>query len=212
MNPRPALFNAMHRSPPGFIMPNAWDAGSAILLAESGYRAIGTTSGGIAFSLGKPDYSPSEARFGVTRDEMFARMREIVAAVDIPVNGDLEAGYGDRPEEVAETVRMAIDIGLAGGNLEDKRRGANELYDESLAVERIIAAREAIDGARSRFVLTARTDALFWQREDAFESCIRRANKYRAAGADCLFTPGAAETPVIARLTKEISGPLNLVF
>ena len=118
-------------------MPNAWDAGSAIVLTRAGFPAIATTSAGIAFSLGKPDYDVSDPRLAVTRSEMFDRMREIVEASDVPVNGDLEAGYGDTPEAVAETIRLAIEIGLAGGNIEDKKAGEG-LYDEALAVERIV--------------------------------------------------------------------------
>jgi 2-methylisocitrate lyase-like PEP mutase family enzyme len=209
---RARAFKALHEATPGFIMPNAWDAGSALVLADAGFKAIATTSGGIAFSLGKSDYTPSAARFAVSRAEMFARIREIVAAVDLPVNGDLEAGYGDSPEAVAETIRMAIDAGLAGGNIEDKRPDANALYDEGLAVERIAAAREAIHAAGSAFVLTARTDALVWAGTDAMETCIRRANKFRAVGADCLFTPGSSDIAVITRLVRDIDGPLNIVF
>jgi 2-methylisocitrate lyase-like PEP mutase family enzyme len=209
---RARAFKALHEAKPGFIMPNAWDAGSAIMLADAGFKAIATTSGGIAFSLGKPDYTPSAAGFAVSRAEMFARIREIVAAVALPVNGDLEAGYGDSPEAVAETIRMAIDAGLAGGNIEDKRPDANALYDEGLAVERIAAAREAIAAAGSAFVLTARTDALVWAEGNAIETCIRRANKFRVAGADCLFTPGPSDIAVIRRLVHDIDGPLNIVF
>ena len=204
-------FKALHQGAPGFIMPNAWDAGSAIILADAGFKAIATTSAGIAFSLGKPDYTPSAARLAVSREEMFARCREIVAAVDLPVNGDLEAGYGDRPEDVAQTIALAIEAGLAGGNIEDKRPDANALYDETLAVERIAAAREAIRAAGSDFVLTARTDALAWLGADAMAGAVRRANRFRAAGDDCLFTPGARDLDAAATLAREIEGPLNIV-
>jgi 2-methylisocitrate lyase-like PEP mutase family enzyme len=212
---RARAFRALHAAKPGFIMPNAWDAGSAIILAEAGFKAIATTSGGIAFSLGKPDYSASAARFAVSRTQMFARIGEIVSSVDLPVNGDLESGYGDSSKEVAETIRLAIDVGLAGGNIEDKRPDANALYDEGLAVERIAAARAVIDAAGSAFVLTARTDALLWVGGDAraaMRRCIRRANKFRAAGADCVFTPGPSDMSDIEQLVREIDAPLNLVF
>jgi 2-methylisocitrate lyase-like PEP mutase family enzyme len=212
---RARAFRALHESKPGFIMPNAWDVGSALILAEAGFKAIATTSAGIAFSLGKPDYSASAARFAVSRAEMFARIGEIVDAVDLPVNGDLESGYGDSPEAVAETIHLAIEVGLAGGNIEDKRPDADALYDEVLAAERIAAAREAIDAAGSAFVLTARTDALLWadgDEEAATERCIRRANIFRVAGADCVFTPGPSEGLVIEQLLREIDAPLNLVF
>ncbi|HVN40583.1 MAG TPA: isocitrate lyase/phosphoenolpyruvate mutase family protein [Myxococcota bacterium] len=208
---RAAAFADLHRARPGFVMPNAWDAGSALVLASAGFRAIATTSAGIAFSLGKQDYQVGDARLAVSRDEMFARMREIAEAVPLPVNGDLEAGYGDSPEEVAETIRLAVDAGLAGGNIEDKRPRA-DLYDESLAIERIRAAREAIDRSGSRFVLTARTDALQSDSAAALAAAIRRANRYREAGADCLFAPGPGDVETIRTLVKEIDGPLNVVM
>jgi 2-methylisocitrate lyase-like PEP mutase family enzyme len=208
---RAATFAALHRTRPGFVMPNAWDAGSALVLASAGFEAIATTSGGIAFSLGKQDYQVSTERLAVTREEMFERMRQIAAAVALPVNGDLEAGFGDAPEQVARTIRLAIEAGLAGGNIEDKQPGAG-LYPESLAVERIVAAREAIDRSGSAFVLTARTDALQSAAPEALADAIRRANRYREAGADCLFAPGAHELEVVRRLVREIAGPLNVVM
>lgn len=208
---RTAAFAALHRAPTGFVMPNAWDAGSALVLAAAGFPALATTSAGIAFSRGLQDYAVSDPRLGVSREEMFARMREIADAVPVPVNGDLEAGYGDSPEEVAATVRLAIEVGLAGGNIEDKQPGAG-FYDESLAVERIAAARAAIDACRSAFVLTARTDALQGAAPEALAAAIRRANRYREAGADCLFAPGPSDVATVQVLVKEIAGPLNVVM
>jgi 2-methylisocitrate lyase-like PEP mutase family enzyme len=205
-------FNALHKSKPGFIMPNAWDAGSAIILAHEGFAAIATTSAGIAFSLGKPDYQVADARLAVSRAKMFDRMREIVAAVRVPVNGDLEAGYGDTPDEVAETIRMAIDIGLAGGNIEDVDPRRKALYDETLAAERIAAARQAIDAAKSAFVLTARTDVLVLAGAAGLKDMIRRANRYREAGADCLFPVGVASVELVERVAPEINGPINCVM
>lgn len=204
-------FAKLHRAKPGFVMPNAWDAGSAIVLAAAGFPAIATTSAGIAFSLGKQDYGVSDARLGVTREEMLKRMGEIAAAVDVPVNGDLEAGFGDTPEAVAETVRAAIEAGLAGGNIEDKKPLAPGLYDKVLAGERIRAAREMIDSLNSGFVLTARSDVLQSDKSNLAEA-IERSNLYRAAGADCLFTPGVSDLPSIQRLASEIEGPLNMVM
>ena len=204
-----AEFKALHAAP-GFIMPNAWDVGSALILAAAGFKAIATTSAGIAFSLGQQDYA-DDPRFLVSREEMFARIREIVEAVDIPVSADLEAGYGDSPEAVAETVRMAIEAGLAGCNIEDRIPCEARLYDESLACERIAAARAAIDAAGSDFVLTARSDVLFLTADD-LTTTIHRANLYRAAGADCLFTPGVTDLPSISRLAADINGPLNMVL
>lgn len=203
-------FRALHEAERGFVMPNAWDAGSALILASAGFAAIGTTSAGVAFSLGKQDYGVTEARLEVTRAEMFARMGAIARAVRAPANGDLEAGYGDTPEAVAAAVRDAIACGLAGGNIEDKQPLRPALYDETLAVERIRAARAAIDEAGSAFVLTARTDALQW--DGGAKAAIRRANLYREAGADCLFAPGASDLPTISLLAREIDGPLNAVM
>jgi 2-methylisocitrate lyase-like PEP mutase family enzyme len=204
-------FAALHRTKPGFVMPNAWDAGSAIILANEGFNAIATTSAGIAFSLGKQDYDVRDSRLGVARDVMFERLHQIVGAVRVPVNGDLEAGYGDSPAAVAQTIRMAIDAGLAGGNIEDKIPGENALYPEALAVERIVAARDTIDASKRAFVLTARTDALLVQGAAPVATCIRRGNLFREAGADCVFTPGAPDLSAIARLVREIDAPLNIV-
>jgi len=206
---RTETFHALHTAKGGFIMPNAWDAGSALVLAAAGFPAIGTTSAGIAFSLGKQDYSVDNARLAVSRAEMFTRMREIAAAVRVPVNGDLEAGFGDTPEEVAATVRMAIEAGLAGGNIEDKKPREPALYDETLAAERIAAARQTIDAMKSRFVLTARSDAILF---GGIAAAIRRSNNYRAAGSDCSFTPGVSDMASIKRLANEIDGPLNMVM
>lgn len=202
-------FLALHRRAGGFVMPNAWDAGSAIVLAEAGFKAIGTTSAGIAFSMGLQDYG-SAATLGVSREAMFTRMAEIARAVGIPVNGDLEAGYGDTPEAVAETVRLAIDAGLAGGNIEDKVPFEPRLYDEGLAAERIAAAREAIEASGEAFVLTARTDALAVSGD--LDEAIRRANLYRQAGADCLFAPGPADLETSGALVRGIEGPVNVVI
>jgi 2-methylisocitrate lyase-like PEP mutase family enzyme len=206
------IFRHLHHSRPGFITPNAWDAGSAVILANEGFKAIATTSGGIAFSLGKPDYYVGDPSVGVTRDEMLDRARTIVEVVDIPVSGDLEAGYGDSPESVAETIRMAIEAGLAGGNIEDRMPHGQGLYEEGLAVERIRAARAAIDAMGSDFVLTARTDAFMTAGVDPMKEVIRRCNLFRQAGADCLYAPGPSDTGTIKLILREIDGPLNVVM
>jgi 2-methylisocitrate lyase-like PEP mutase family enzyme len=207
---RAAEFRILHDTRDGFLMPNAWDAGSAIVLAAAGFPAIATTSAGIAFSLGRADHGIPGGASSVSRTQMFDRIRQITAAVAVPVNGDLEAGYGDTPEAVAETVRLAIDAGLAGGNIEDFAGGV--LHDEALAAERITAAREAVDGSGSDFVLTARTDGLLLSPPAALADSIRRANRYRQAGADCLYVPGANDVDAVATLVREIDGPLNAVM
>lgn len=204
-------FKALHTAARGFVMPNAWDAGSAIVLAQAGFPAIATTSAGVAFSLGKPDYSVADDRLAVSRGEMLDRIAQITQVVAGPVNGDLEAGYGDTPDSVAETVRLGIGAGLAGGNIEDADPLAGGLYDEDRAVERIVAAREAIDALDNPFVLTARTD-VFQTPGGDLATCVRRANRFLEAGADCVFTPGAPDMASVAALVREIDGPLNLVM
>lgn len=204
---RAAAFGLLHGRDGGFVMPNAWDAGSAIMLADAGFPAIGTTSAGVAFSLGRADHHPGTPRVG--RAVMLDRLQAITEAVDIPVNGDLEDGYGRRPEEVAATIRLAIDAGLAGGNIEDWADG--RLYEQQLAVERIHAARQAIAAAGSAFVLTARTDGHLGLSASLADS-IARANRYRQAGADCAFVPGVNDPDKIATLVREIDAPLNVVM
>jgi 2-methylisocitrate lyase-like PEP mutase family enzyme len=208
---RGRTFLELHRAKRGFIMPNAWDPGSAVLLASEGFKAIGTTSAGIAFSLGKPDYNVRDARLSVSREEMLAVVRKIAEAVAIPVSADLEAGYGDAPEQVADTVRMAIDAGAAGGNIEDTDAEHGCLFDEGLAVARIAAARAAIDAAGGGFVLNARTDAFLLPGDDALNVAIRRANHFMEAGAHCVFVPGVTDLSRVATLAREIAGPLNIV-
>ena len=203
-------FRALHQT--GFIMPNAWDAGSAKLLASEGFEAIATTSAGIAFALGLPDYQVSRPGLAVPREAMMAAKQKIAEAVNIPVNADLEAGYGDSPEAVAETITLAIDAGLAGGNIEDKIPFQSKLYDETLAVERIAAARAAIASRNNAFVLTARTDPFLLRDLEALATAIRRGNLFLAAGADCIYPPGVADLATIRRLVGEIAGPINIVM
>lgn len=206
-----AAFKELHETS-GFIMPNAWDPGSAAILAAAGFPAIATTSAGIAFALARQDYGVTAAALAVPREEMFRSMRGIVEAVSVPVNGDLEAGYGDSPEAVAETIAMAIEAGLAGGNIEDKIPGRRELYDAGLAVERIAAARETIAARGSAFVLTARSDTVLMQGKAGLADGIARCNRYRAAGADCLYMPGTVDLDEVGRLAREIDGPINVVM
>ena len=204
-------FLNLHRAERGFVMPNAWDAGSAVILAEEGFAAIGSTSAGIAFSMGKPDYSVRDARCAVTRDEMLDAIRRIVAAVAVPVNADLESGYGDTPEQVAETVRLAIAAGAAGCNIEDVDRRTGGLYDEGHAVARIAAARAAITASGQAFVLTARTDVFQHGDAQAMQHAVQRGNRFLEAGADCVFTPGVTDVARARTLAREMAGPLNLV-
>jgi len=205
-------FAALHAAPHGFIMPNAWDAGSAAILAAAGFPAIATTSAGIAFSLARQDYGVTHPGLAVPLEDMLARCRQIVDAVGVPVNGDLEAGYGDDPDIVARTIGLAIEAGLAGANIEDRPPREPRLYDEGLAVERIAAARAEIARRGAAFVLTARTDALVWNGDTGLADAIRRSNRYRAAGADVAYAPGAADSATVATLVGAIDGPLNVVL
>ena len=207
-------FRELHLASAGFVMPNAWDEGSAVILAQAGFPAIGTTSAGVAFSLARPDYDTRWDDIAVSATEMLDRVGRIARAVTVPVNADLEDGYGENPEDVAATIVRAIDAGLAGGNIEDKHPRAPGLYDEARAVERIAAARAAIDARGASFVLTARTDAMLCTHEevpDQLATAIRRGNAYRQAGADCVFPPGATTLNDVATLVKEIAAPLNMV-
>ena len=198
-------FRELHQG--SFVMPNAWDAGSAIVLAEAGFAALATTSAGIAFSLGAGDHTLPDGAPSVPAEVMFDRIRQITGAVGVPVNGDLEDGYGARPEDVAQTIRTARDAGLAGGNIEDY--DGRELYAEDLSVERIVAAREA---AGPDFVLTARTDGQLLKQPTPLADSIRRANLFREAGADCLYVPGVNDLDQLRTLVREIDGPLNVVM
>lgn len=204
-------FLELHRAGRGFVMPNAWDIGSAVILADEGFAAIGTTSAGIAFSLGKPDYGVRDARLAVDRDEMLDAARRIAGAVRLPVNFDLEAGYGDTPEAVAGTVRLAIAAGAAGCNLEDVDRATGRLFDEATAAARIGAARDAVAASGRAFVLTARTDAVLLGGADGMPDAIERGNRYIESGADCVFTPGVVAISQARLVAREIAGPVNVV-
>jgi 2-methylisocitrate lyase-like PEP mutase family enzyme len=186
----------------GFVLPNAWDAGSARILEQVGFPAIATTSAGIAWSCGIPD---GEA---LDRDRMLEHVGRIVAAVDVPVSADLEAGYGDTPDDVGRTVARAAEVGAVGGNLEDAGRGG--LFGIEEAVERLAAARAAAPAGT--FVLNARTDTyLAGTAGDTFAETVERATRYLEAGADCVFVPGVVEQDTIRRLAAAIPGPLNIV-
>jgi 2-methylisocitrate lyase-like PEP mutase family enzyme len=198
-------FRELHNG--SFVMPNAWDAGSAVVLAEAGFPALATTSAGIAFSLGAGDHTVPDGAPTVPVEVMFERIHQITQAVGVPVNGDLEDGYGATPDDVARTIRRARDAGLAGGNIEDYDGRA--LYDEQLSVERIVAAREA---AGPDFVLTARTDGQLLDGSVPLADSIRRANLFREAGADCLYLPGVNDLGLLRTLVAEIDGPLNVVL
>ena len=190
-----------------FLMPNAWNAGSALLFETAGFEAVGTTSAGIAFSLGKADTA------GVlTIDEALDEAARIAGAVSVPVNVDAENGYGESPEAVAECIRRCIDAGAVGAGVDDYTWDpARPLYDRALAAERIRAAREAADASGVPFVLTARAECYLYGMPDAFAESVVRSNLYREAGADLLYTPGVAKRDEVAALVREVDGPMNFV-
>ncbi|MFL6160385.1 MAG: isocitrate lyase/phosphoenolpyruvate mutase family protein [Marmoricola sp.] len=189
-------FLAMHRPGAGFILPNAWDGGSARILEQAGFPVIATTSAGIAFSHGRPDAT-------LPWPEMLEAIARIVAAVDCPVSADLESGYGD----VSSTFAAAVEVGVVGANLEDA--GPDGLLDVGESVERVQAARAAAPAGT--FVLNARTDPYMVKHPDAFAESVRRAHRYLEAGADCIFVPGVSDVGEIGRLVAEIGAPLNVV-
>lgn len=206
---RAAAFQALHRTPQPFLLPNVWDAGSARLLAPLGFAALGTTSAGVAFALGRADQGH------VSRDEMLAAVGAIAGATELPVTADLEAGYADGPQDVAETVRLAIAAGVVGCNLEDGSGDpADPLVPLELMLAKLRAARAAADASGLPFVLNARTDG-FWaggNGEAVLAEAIRRGRAYAEAGADCVFIPLLREEAGIRRAVAEIPAPLNLLF
>ena len=198
---RAAALLALHAGP-GFVLPNAWDAGSARILERVGFPALATTSAGIAWSCGVPDGG------ALDRDTMLEHVGRIVAAVSVPVTADLEAGYGDTAQDVGRTVGLAVELGAVGANIEDARQGGLFGIDE--ATDRIAAARAAAPSGT--FVLNARTDTYFVGTSgDVFAETVERAVRYVEAGADCVFVPGVVEEDTIRRLAAAIPGPLNVV-
>ncbi|GAA3776583.1 isocitrate lyase/phosphoenolpyruvate mutase family protein [Streptomyces coacervatus] len=197
-----------------FLLPNAWDVGSARILEAAGFPAVATTSAGVAFSLGRPDhdfFSEQAPEGRVGRETMIRRVREIADEVAVPLSADLEDGYGEAPETVATTISMTLAAGAAGGNIEDFTGDRTRpLHDEELAADRIRAARAAVDTNGSPFVLVGRTDVLLVG--GSLDEAVRRANAYLAAGADCAFVPGAADAATIGTLVRELDGPLNVVM
>jgi 2-methylisocitrate lyase-like PEP mutase family enzyme len=199
---RAAALLALHAAP-GFVLPNAWDAGSARVLEQVGFPAIATTSAGIAWACGVPDGG------ALDRDTMLEHVGRIVAAVAVPVTADLASGYGDTADDVGRTVARAVELEVVGANLEDA--GADGLFGITEAADRIAAARAA--APRGTFVLNARTDAYFGGGVvgDPFGETVERAERYVEAGADCVFVPGVVEEETIRRLAAAVPAPLNIV-
>jgi len=200
-----AKFRAMHQSG-CFLLPNPWDIGTAIHLQRLGFEALATTSAGFAFSRGKHDG-------GVPCDEMLAHIREIVEATPLPVNADFESGYADEPEGIAENVRFCIATGVAGLSIEDNtRRSDAPLYEKELAVDRIRAARAAIDASETGVVLTGRCEAWLVGDPDPLHTALNRLVGYAEAGADCLYAPGVSKPDEIAQIVKTVAPkPINVL-
>lgn len=198
-------FAACHQAAGAFVIPNPWDIGSARLLALAGFKALATSSAGYAFSRGLPDNA-------VGRDQMMVHLAEIVAATDLPVSADLENGFGDRPEDAAETIRRAAAAGVVGGSIEDSTgRPDDPLYAHDLAVERVRAAVEAARSLPFPFTLTARAENYLVGRPN-LDDTIRRLHAFQEAGADVLYAPGLKTRDDIAAVTAALERPVNVLM
>lgn len=203
---RAHLFRELHDRHELFVLPNPWDAGSARLLENLGFKALATTSAGLAYSLGRRD-----GEGAVTADETFDHVRALVAATTLPISADLENGFGASPEIVAATIRRAGEVGLAGASIEDANYDAHEpLYDRSLATERIVAAVEAARSLGRPFVLTARAEGFIRGRPD-LDDVLARLGAFDAAGADVLYAPGLPDADTIRRVCRSTTKPVNVV-
>ena len=204
---RRAAFRKLHESG-CFLIPNPWDVGSARYLRALGFKALATTSGGFAFSNGFPDDS------AVPRDMVLKHIAEIVDSVDLPVNADFQSGYGHGPEEVAENVRLCVQTGVAGLSIEDATGDREEpLYDLSLAVERIKAAKAAIQATGAEVLLVARSECYLLGHPDPLTEAIRRLEAFAEAGADVLYAPGAEKRSDIEAIVNAVHPrPVNVLL
>lgn len=202
-------FRALHHGSKILLLANAWDVSSARMLEEAGFSAIATTSAGVAFTLGYPDGQK------ISRPEMLAVVARIAAKVKLPVTADVEAGYGNRPEDAALTTEGLIEAGAVGMNLEDGTGDAqHRLQDLTLQLEKISAVWETAQRLGVPIVVNARTDAYLAQvgtPETCYDETVRRLAAYRDAGADCLFAPGVRDPQVIQRLVRELKHPINIL-
>ncbi len=198
-------FRACHEKPGAFVIPNPWNAGSAMILESLGYNCLATTSAGLAFSMGRCD-----SQVEISRDEALINASEIVEATCLPVSADLENGFGDTPDVCAETIRLACATGLVGGSIEDATGLTDTpIYDFNLAVERVAAAAEA---ARDLpFLLTARCENFLHGCPD-LEDTIARLKAFEAAGADVLYAPGLPELDAIRQVCCALDRPVNVVM
>jgi len=199
------IFRALHERDRAFIIPNPWDVGTARLLAHLGFEALATTSMGYAFSAGQRDNT-------IDRDRMMIHVSAMASATDLPVSADLENGYGDTPETVAETIRLAAAAGVVGGSIEDASgRLADPIYHREHAAERIRAAVEVAHALPFPFTLTARAENYLHSRPDLRDT-IARLQAYQEAGADVLYAPGLATKDDIAAVVRSVDRPVNVVM
>ena len=203
---RAKTFAALHERERLFVLPNAWDPGSAKILAALGYEAIATTSAGFAFSRGRIDYVGE-----LSRNEALEHARELIEATNLPVSADLEDGFGTAPEAVAETIRMAGEAGLAGCTIEDTTGNRDApIHDMALAVERVAAGVEAARGLGRDFTLTARAENFLHQRPD-LDDTLNRLKAFEEVGADVLYAPGLPDLEAIRTVCEACSKPINVV-
>ena len=201
-----AGFRALHDRAGLFVMPNPWDAGTARLLADFGFEAIATSSAALAWTKARPDTSGA-----VRRDDAIEHAAMLARASRLPVTGDFESGYGDTPAEVAETIRRAIDAGIAGCSIEDVDQRAGALYDMQEALRRFEAAREAVAASGADFVLTGRCEVFYHKHHDPLGEAVRRLKLFEQAGADVVYAPGVTQESEVRAIVEAVSVPVNVL-
>jgi 2-methylisocitrate lyase-like PEP mutase family enzyme len=202
-------FRALHSGKDILLLPNVWDVASARIIEEAGFPAIATTSAGVAFTLGYPDGEK------ISREEMLAAVARIARGVKVPVTADVEAGYGNMPEDAARTAQGVIEAGAVGLNLEDASgKPETPLVELPLQLEKIRAVREAANRLKVPLVLNARTDVYLLQvgpPDSRYDEAARRLRAYRDAGADCVFVPGVSDAAIIKSMVSDLAWPINIL-
>ena len=205
--PRGNEFRRLHASG-CFVIPNPWDIGSAKYLETLGFKALASTSAGLGWTLGVPDEL-------LSRDQVLRHLEQLAQAVNVPINADFQAGYGETPEEVADSVRLCVQTGVAGLSIEDATSGTREepLFDLNEAIDRLAAARAAIDGSGQDVLLTGRAECFLVGHPNPLEESIRRLQAYSAAGADVLYAPGLKEREQIKAVVDAVAPkPVNVLI
>lgn len=199
------VFRELHERPGAFVIPNPWNAGTARILTALGFEALATTSAGYAFSAGRRDSAAL-----LTRNEILENAKAIVEATDLPVSADLQDGFGQSPDNCATTIRLAAEIGLAGGSIEDATGDPNDpIYEFQLAVERVVAAAQA--SHHSQFLLTARAENFLHGRPN-LDDTIKRLQAFAEAGADVVYAPGLPSLEAIREVCASVSKPVNVLM